>query len=53
MEIDKRSNIEHHENKLPHWQRLQCDSPSTDSLSESSQIHQSLSECVCLSVNNF
>ena len=50
MEIDKRSNLEH---KLLHWQRLQCDSPSTDSLSESPQVHQSLSECVCLFANNF
>ena len=50
MEIDKRSNLEHHVKQAA---TLQCDSPSTDSLSESSQVHQSLSECVCLIVNNF
>ena len=39
--------------KLPHWQSLQSDSPSTDSLSELSQVHLSSIECVCLFVDNF
>ena len=46
MEIDKRSNLEH-------YVELQCVSPSTDFLSELSQIHQFFCECVCLTVNNF
>ena len=52
MEIDKRSNLEHN---VEHTATLaiMCVSPSTDLLSESSQVHQSLSECVCLIVNNF
>ena len=53
MEIDKRSNLEHHVTQAVTLARLQSDLPSTDSLSESSQVHQSSSECVCLFVNNF
>ena len=53
MEIDKRSNIEHHVKQAAILAILQCDSPSTDFLSESSQVHQFLNECVCLFTNNF
>ena len=38
MEIDKRSNLEHH---------------VKEAVTESSQLHQFLSDCVCLTVNNF
>ena len=53
MEIDKRSNIEHHVKQAATLAILQCDSPSTDSLSELSLVNQFLIECVCLFTNNF
>ena len=46
MEIDKRSNLEHHVKEA-------VTLAITDFLSESSQIHQFFCECVCLTVNNF
>ena len=48
MEIDKRSNLEHHVIEAATLEMTTVDSPSTDSLSESSQAHQSLNGCVCL-----
>ena len=53
MEIDKRSNLEHYVGQAVTLAITTVQFPSTDFLSESSQIHQFFCECVCLTVNNF